>query len=109
MKKIVFLLACFVILLSMLCCVSDPVTCSGIVTHKEYQEPAWGVGIGQNNRGTIGVVPMLKPEQYLVTVYVSDRDDVFSIEQVIYDDVIIGDTIECECLNNTFVCKFGEG
>jgi len=90
----------------MLCCASDPVTCSGTVIHKEYQEPAWGVGIGQNNRGTIGVVPMLKLGQYLVTVRVSNSDEVFSVEQDIYESFIVGDTVVCKLSGNTFTCAF---
>lgn len=109
MKKIALLLICFVLVLSMPCCVSEPGTCNGTVTHKEYQEPAWGVGIGQTGRGNTGAVPMLMPEQYLVTVHVSDGDEVFSIEQSIYDNIVIGDTVVCKCFDNIFTCKFGEG
>jgi len=108
MKRLTVLLIYFMLVLFLVCCGPGPTTCDGTIIHKEYQEPAWGVGIGQNNRGTIGAVPILKPEQYLVTVRVLDRDEVFSVEQDIYESFIVGDTVACKHSGNTFTCAFEE-
>lgn len=105
MKRLIVLL---ILMLIVVGCGPEPSSCTGTVIHKEYQEPAWGVGIGQNNRGTIGAVPMLKPGQYLVTVCVSDRDEVFSVEQDIYKGLVVGDTVACELSDDFFTCNFEE-
>ena len=108
MKRLTVLLIYFMLVLFLVSCTPGSTTCDGAVTHKEYREPAWGIGIGQNNRGTIGAVPMLKPGQYLVTVRISNRDELFSVEQDIYEGFIVGDSVVCRYFGNTFTCTFEE-
>jgi len=115
MKKTVFLLICFALAVFVSCCVTEVEKHSGVVTHKEYQEPVWGVGIGPIGRGNTGAVPELFPEQYLITVRILDRDwdipyveDVFSVGLSTYESIDVGDIVACECVGDFFTCNFEE-
>ena len=105
MKKLTVLL---ILMLIVVGCGSEPILHTGTIVHKEYQEPTWGVGIGQTGVGIKsgwGAVAELKPGQYLITVHVLGEDEVFSVGQEIYASTSIGDVITCD---STPVCTFEE-
>lgn len=106
MKKLLVLMIYLIITLTTVRCGSDQSTHIGTIVDKKYQEPVWGIGIGQTGVGFEsgwGVVPELKSGQYLITVHVLGKDEVFSVGQEIYTSTSIGDTVTCD---STPVCTF---
>ena len=103
MKKLIVLL---ILILVIVGCESESILHTGIIVHKEYQKPTWGVGIGQTGVGIKsgwGAVAELKPGQYLITVHVLGEDEVFSVGQEIYASTFIGDMVICDSIP---VCTF---